>query len=525
MSNKRRVRQHKPKGSLVRPGGPVAPDDDVIERVDGGSALYLARKYQLRFGSTEPVPLSNNQFLGAIISSDLFWDTVSLYESLLDATSGRGRPRKHSVTGMVLAEFAAWIYPSMRAAFREFDDPDQWENLRRAAIKAHPTDKMRRLPKFPPSRTAYQNFRKKYIESNNVIEQIRVIHRNFALKVARHIGLFNIFKGSFTRPAKVNVAYGDATVIRSMYNELTPADHIDCDTGEIITRRCDPDSIAWHQDGGINGRSWVSASARTGHTNERVILDIRPKPAHGVSDATVFTEMIKELLPRVPAMQATSYDMAFGIRHADIILNLGLLPITKVALLRGGKPAVRHLGPQPFDFPDGTKDFIPVDAIGGAPFVYVTFDGEHLPIELEMRKLDREPNRRTGYRIYGRWRIPDRPEVPKRLRGALGRIRHNSTEDEIATGHRRTRALRPIPPGTDEFHRLFGLREDSESMHHHLKSHLINRRARTVGLQRQQLNMHAYQAITAIKALIAHSIRTGASLDEFFWNWRPPDKT
>jgi hypothetical protein len=62
-------------------------------------------------------------------------------------------------------------------------------------------------------------------------------------------------------------------------------------------------------------------------------------------------------------------------------------------------------------------------------------------------------------------------------------------------------------------------------MHHHLKSHLINRRARTVGLQRQQLNMHAYQGITAIKALIAHSIRTGASLDEFFGNWRPPDKT
>jgi hypothetical protein len=85
--------------------------------------------------------------------------------------------------------------------------------------------------------------------------------------------------------------------------------------------------------------------------------------------------------------------------------------------------------------------------------------------------------------------------------------------------------LRVIPETDDSINRLFGLREDSESMHHHLKSHLINRRARTVGLQRQQLNMHAYQATTAIKALIAHSIRTGAPLDEFFGNWRPPDKT
>jgi hypothetical protein len=510
---------------MVRPGGPIAPDDDVIERVDGHSALFVTRGYQPRSGSTEPLPLSNSQLLSAIIASELLWETVEFYESLLQSHSGRGRPRKHSVVGMVLAEYASWIYKSVRAAFREFDDPDQWENFRRAVINAHPTNKKRRLPEFPPSRTAYQTFRKTYIESNNVIEQIRLASREFALKVARHIGLFDIFKGSFSHPAKENVAYGDATFVQAMFNELTPADHIDYETGEITTRRRDPDATAWHQDGGTNGRVWVSTSARTGHTNERVILDILPKPARGTSDATVFTDMISELLPRVPAMQATSYDMAFGERHADIILNLGLLPITKVALLRGGKPAVRHLGPQPFDFPDGTKDFIPVDAIGGAPFIYVTFEGEHIPIQLEMRKLEPRRNKGPEIRIYGKWRIPDRPEVPKRLRGAIGRIRHNSTEDEIATGHRRTRALRPIPPGTDEFHRLFGLREDSESMHHHLKSHLINRRARTVGLQRQQLNMHAYQGITAIKALIAHSIRTGASLDEFVGNWRPPDKT
>jgi hypothetical protein len=62
-------------------------------------------------------------------------------------------------------------------------------------------------------------------------------------------------------------------------------------------------------------------------------------------------------------------------------------------------------------------------------------------------------------------------------------------------------------------------------MHNHLKSRLINRRSRSTGVIRQRLNLHAYQALTAIKALIAHSIRTGAPLDEFFGNWRPPDKT
>ena len=56
------------------------------------------------------------------------------------------------------------------------------------------------------------------------------------------------------------------------------------------------------------------------------------------------------------------------------------------------------------------------------------------------------------------------------------------------------------------------------------RHHLNDLQSNTAGL-RQQLNLHAYQALTAIKALIAHSIRTGAPLDEFFGNWRLPDKT
>lgn len=91
---------------MVRPGGPVAPDDDIIERVDGHSALFVTRRYQDRSGSTEPLPLSNGQFLSAIIASELSWETVEFYESLLESHSGRGRPRKHSIVGMVLAEYA-----------------------------------------------------------------------------------------------------------------------------------------------------------------------------------------------------------------------------------------------------------------------------------------------------------------------------------------------------------------------------------------------------------------------------------
>ncbi len=121
----------------------------------------------------------------------------------------------------------------------------------------------------------------------------------------------------------------------------------------------------------------------------------------------------------------------------------------------------------------------------------MVFEGERIQIDLEMRKLDRGADRGDGCRIYGSWRIPDRPEVPRRLRGATTRIRHNSTKEEVAENRRRTRALRAIAPGTDAFNELFGIREDAESMHSHLKSRLINRRARSTGVIRKQLNLHA----------------------------------
>ena len=70
-----------------------------------------------------------------------------------------------------------------------------------------------------------------------------------------------------------------------------------------------------------------------------------------------------------------------------------------------------------------------------------------------------ESNRTDTYRFYGTWQIPDKTP--------------------------RARALRVIPETDDSFNRLFGLREDSESMHHHLKMMLPNGGARSVGRHRQ----------------------------------------
>jgi hypothetical protein len=83
--------------------------------------------------------------------------------------------------------------------------------------------------------------------------------------------------------------------------------------------------------------------------------------------------------------------------------------------------------------------------------------------------------------------------------------------------------LRVIPETDHSFNRLFGLREDSESMHHHLKMMLPNGRARSVGRHRQLFDFHGYQAHVAITALLAWHHRTGADISRWFGQWKPPN--
>ena len=53
-------------------------------------------------------------------------------------------------------------------------------------------------------------------------------------------------------------------------------------------------------------------------------------------------------------------------------------------------------------------------------------------------------------------------------------------------------------------------------MHHHLEERRWNGRARCVGLQRQRINLHAYQLRTSMTAVLAWHLRTDADLTPWF---------
>jgi len=500
----------------ARPG-----DVSVEDRVDGVSAKGDIRKARKRSGSTEPLPMSVAQWLEAIAVYAPLWELAAALE-LVAAHDGPGRQREATAAGVLLFEIASWETGSYRAAARALDDPWLWQRLTTAVADAWPNHPGRRLPAEAPSRSQHYRFRARHLEHDDALDDLRHVMRNVSALVATTVGMFDSSKGSLSHPVTANLITGDATWMPALYNTPGNQPVVDPETGEVVSRRADPDAVASHDGSQICGRNLVTVLARNPGGNERVILDLAFKPVAGVSDATVATDMALGLFHRLPAAAGVVYDMALHAADVDRILGRGRLPISKVQRTRGNRVASLNLGVHDFRLSSGANRSEIVVAVDGTPTITVPTGSGQYVVPLVRRQLKSRPNSNGGATVYGTWIVPAHPVVPHELRSAEVRVRHNSTDDELGRSKPRTRALRPIPETDADFSRLYGLREDTESMHHHLKQRLWNGRARCVGLKRQRINLHAYQLRTGIAALIAFHYRTGESIEAWFGAWRPP---
>ena len=453
---------------------------------------------------------STPQFLEALFCFGPLWGKAGDFDAEI-AAAVRGRPgrrKRYQIVQMLAVDCAERKCGSARAVIRELADPVTWRRLRLAVEAAWPDHPERRLAYRPISRSQYWRGRERYLETDD--GRHKAWTDETSVRVGRWMGM--LAGGSRTHPETYDVVYGDG----SWMNALYAADPLTAAPGQ----RFDPDAVAYHKNrqSGV-GRQWVVTLFRNPPAGERIIASISPQQAHHSTDADTFAEDIARLSRDCPGFAegaiGACYDGAMHAKPRMILHDLGIVPIDKT---RRNAPIVQ-LGARTVTLPDGTETNVNIFAVDGAPAIAVSGGRGRHHLKLRRTRTYIRPNRAAPGALYNDWTIPDHPLAANLAGGTLA-IRHNPADPEEHL--KLAKALRVIPPSDPDFDRLYSLRADVESTNHHIKQALPDKRARTVGLKRQQLNHNGYQIHCIITALAHWHKRTGGDLTHWFGQHQPP---
>ena len=495
---------------------------DIQTRVDGAASSGQPSRRRKRT-THSPNKDAIQTSLDATVASKLFWDFA---HNIQPEPARRGRPCETTPAAIILVDITAAFTGSIRSAISYLADNQTWKRLTATSRQAWPNDNTRRLPERPPSRNQHIRFRNRHLtHTSTQVDQVQGIARDIAITLLHTLDMFNQKAGSFTNPDQTQLLTGDATFIKSIYN-TNDKKLIDPHTGEIFHRRTDLDAD-WTNNtkGNAPNYNLVDVVAQNTHPGERIIIDATlRKKGSGIGDGEVFCDLVNTIHDELRKLNrdiyAAAYDMALDATDYDRLLRQGISPISKVPLTKAGKTHEHNLGNCTFTQTDKTKTTLKVVAIGGTPTIQLPGIDGPITVKLE-RKQTKRVARKRGYQISSVFQIPELPEVPVDLQNAETRIHHHTTDRELNNSKLspRTRNLRVFPPTDPTFDRLFGCRETTESMHHHFKTTLVNRRARTVGALRLHHTFHTYQMSVNITTALRYAKRT----DDWsmFGNWRP----
>lgn len=434
-----------------------------------------------------------------------------------------GRPLQITpVVALVLEALSGRFGTSQRETVLKHTADWVWEHYCHTVRSTFPNEPHLWLPDKPPTRSQLRYWLDTRLTDDTSIDLFAHALETVAVEISPLLGIGTPSRDSITHPT-LNVGFtGDATYLRGMYN-TSHDEAIDKETGEFRTRRFDPDAKKIQQDKGYPGYRMTHVSAHNGHDREELVYAIDITPGQQGSDAATFLDMALAIHPQLPGMRTVTYDGAMHPVHIDRALAAGLMPINHVQLTAKGEVARFNIGEHTFTTPTGGKHTAVVTFVDGPPCVTIaTAEGRH-ELRLTRGQIKRRPNADGTHTFYGEWSYPDQPIVPAHLRGATTLIRLNSTDDEIATGRRRTRAGRGIPAGDPDFPVTYGARNNTENRHHQLKIGLPNKRLNVSGIHRVQRRLIAHFLAKNLEAALAWHERTSGDISHLFA--QPPPGT
>jgi hypothetical protein len=305
-------------------------------------------------------------------------------------------------------------------------------------------------------------------------------------------------------------------VVTPLFRAKPGDTRVDKQTGEIIPLRHEPDAALHFEGDGEAawGTKFVMVAARGTDEGTRVILDLERVEKPG-AEASVAMDCFRRLAPLVPGAQAVVYDTALrGVHHQELLRDLGVLPINRVAAAEKGARTPRrkegrrvakstHVEDKMVTGPDDRAVSVSIYAQDGAIGLGRLTDRGSMVFE-PLRRIRTHRTRDKGgtYRWYNDYRLPER------LGGGLVTVRLHANDQDRTKRFNRTENVRPIPPSDPDFARLYARRNDAESINRNLEDTLFLGRAHSVGRLRQQVDLIGY-ALLVNGLTLLHCKRRG----------------
>jgi hypothetical protein len=410
-----------------------------------------------------------------------------------------GRPPDYPDWCLILFGASIRIFDSASATARALADPVTWSDVAQATATLLGADAVSALPAHGPSRDHWGYFLKHRL-TPQVLQRLLTLQRDLAVARAHEIGLLNptdaVSAANYRREHVVGI---DGKVFDSPLRTLA-TERMNRRTGELRAIRQDP-ARQRYGEAGTDGLAWGTkfaiASVRSPLANHRVILGLAHFPADtDGGEGQVFTHLATDLARRSAGIQAFTADGAWRGTHLNTIQTATgcavITPGRRLTSRRGGITIGAHsyaAQPLPWSRRRAKREA----ACGGhqlwaaAGTLYeqtILVDGTSNYTELVRHQTKRENAlRKDGsrkFQFYARYTLPCDGHEPHDWWEPLLPVRSDKT-----ARFNRGEYLRILPTSSERHLRLYGMRQDTESLNAQLDRAFYGRRLPAWGVHNQ----------------------------------------
>lgn len=463
-----------------------------------GSAQRRVRQSQRDRLATAGTALDR---LRAIASDPHVYRVAALIEEWnRPAHKSGGRPRRYPDWCLVVFGACIRVFGSASATARALQDPLMWGIVLDGACKLLESDPATHVPDVGPSRDNWIYFVKSRL-SEETLQRALDLQRELAVERAQEIGLLarpeRQAVGAYRRENTVGV---DGKVFSSPVRTLE-VERVNKRTGELGRVREDP-ARERYGEGGVEGIVWGTkfalASVRSPEANQRVILGLEhfsSKTPGG--EGQVFAALANDLAARADGIQAFTVDGAWRGKHLKQVqtsTGCGVItPPRRLAAKRGGITVGRYsYAAQPLPWSDRRAKREAgcgghqIWACAGTLFEQIIdVEGNSTFVELHRHQTKRDvtvhKDGTEAHQFYARYSMA----CP--LTNAV----HDWWEpllpiaSDEANKFNRCEYLRIVPATSAEHDRLYGMRQDTESLNAQLERAFYGQRMPAWGVHNQ----------------------------------------